>query len=168
MNFAIIWETERTAALTGELVDGLQSEYIYHGPQFYLQTVAEISAAQGEILPIPAPFLNSSWTLDFNGQALRCEIVSDTLYEEITSNIQDVMESESCLNYYRYLSWIPGANSNGSRPLSFFGNGTSSFQSSGPAATVLLPTFFMATFPGTYSVNVYRRWLQQHKSCLCQ
>lgn len=152
MNFAVITETEIVSLTKRSALDE-EAEYYYNGPQFYLQTVVESSAAQGEILPIPAPFVNSSWALNFTGPALRCNEVNDTLYEDIIINVQDAMESQNCTYYYRYLSWIPGECSNGSLPYSFAGNGTPIFQSPRPGASTLLPTFFVATFPGPYVVN---------------
>ena len=61
--------------------------YVYGGPSLTVQRITDAVAAQGSILTVQAPAVNSSWSLDFNGPSLRCKPVGDDLRKPILANI---------------------------------------------------------------------------------
>ncbi len=108
MNFANV---VRAAALS--------PQYEFDGPQFAVQAAVAGAMAGSTILDIPAPYPNSSWSLDFVGPALFCDSVDADLYTKITQNIFTVINSTLCLTSYGYLAWTSSNSTEG--PLPFTG-----------------------------------------------
>ena len=77
----------------------LEFDYIYAGPSLTVQRITDIVAAQGSILPITAPSVNSTWNLDFNGPFLSCNPVRSEFRQAVLANI---------LNYTTDCSYVPG------------------------------------------------------------
>lgn len=130
--------------------------YAYSGPALSVQRLVGAAAAHGDILPVPAPAPNSSWTLDFRGPALECGPVDEALNHKITENVLDALLHNGCEAYYGYISWIPGHNSNGSLPFSSEEkNGISAWALQAITLSLTdplsVPTVFIATFPGINS-----------------
>lgn len=95
-----------TMARTGELIE---PTYAYSGPQFEVQRAVTASVTEAQILGITPPYLNSSWTLAFDGPALSCSIVNSTMNNTISENIYAAMNDSSL--QYLYLSWTPSYDS---------------------------------------------------------
>jgi hypothetical protein len=82
--------------------------YTYNGPSQIAKQIAMGVAAQNAILPIAAPFPNSSWALDFNGPSLKCNPVSSSESLSFQENIaQYIQESSNCYTLATYLAWFP-------------------------------------------------------------
>ncbi|KAL8869434.1 MAG: hypothetical protein Q9174_004274, partial [Haloplaca sp. 1 TL-2023] len=89
--------------------------YMYAGPSLTVQRITDAVAAQGFILPVPAPSVNSSWDLDFDGPSLHCNPVSSELRQAILDNILNYTlartEGQSlgsdCAGGPGYVSWHP-------------------------------------------------------------
>ncbi|KAI1112877.1 hypothetical protein F5Y14DRAFT_240106 [Nemania sp. NC0429] len=86
---------------------GLSPSAGYGGSRFDVQRMAVASTTSSQILPIPPPYTNSSWVLNFAAPALSCQNVSGSLFEEIRGNIKDALTAENCTTSYGYLSWVP-------------------------------------------------------------
>ncbi|KAL7919901.1 hypothetical protein ACQKWADRAFT_322608 [Trichoderma austrokoningii] len=93
--------------------------FTYSNPQSpVLQVVAE-SIVGGRILPIPSPYQNATWLLNFPGPALSCERIDtgSTLYQNISNNIFLGMSAgygrSLCVYSFGYLSWVPEAAPDG-------------------------------------------------------
>ncbi|TKA57864.1 hypothetical protein B0A55_12513 [Friedmanniomyces simplex] len=83
------------------------TEYCYEGPGQLVQRVATAVSVQGEILPISAPALNASWTLEFAAPALRCSPVTGAAgYPTWDSILQFMNDTTRCEKSYGYLSWM--------------------------------------------------------------
>ncbi|KAI0109128.1 hypothetical protein GGR51DRAFT_512826 [Nemania sp. FL0031] len=101
-------------------MQGQSPWHFYDSPQFDVQRVVTASATASQILPISPPSANSSWLLGFNAPALSCQTVSDSLVEEVRTNILDAMVAEGCTHSYGYLSWVPASQrSNASLPFEY-------------------------------------------------
>lgn len=89
-------------------VNRLSLYYTYNGPNQIAKQIAMGVAAQNAILPIAAPFPNSSWALDFNGPSLKCNPVSSSESLSFQENIaQYLQESSTCNTPATYLAWFP-------------------------------------------------------------
>ncbi|CAG7980097.1 unnamed protein product [Penicillium nalgiovense] len=91
----------------------------YRGPTPETQSVVNSVAAQGTILPIEPPAINSSWLVEFYGPAIIYDKVNQTLAADITQNVAQAINrsqahwstkpsgAEYSLTRYGYLSWPP-------------------------------------------------------------
>lgn len=61
--------------------------YLYAGPSFTVKRITGAVAAQGSILPVPAPSVNSTWDLDFDGPSLHCSPVDSDFRRAALDNI---------------------------------------------------------------------------------
>lgn len=79
--------------------------------------VALGSATSGTILPMSPPALNSSYTYEFYGPALRCEKANDTEFQ-FFDNLAQNYSSSSGGKALTYFSWVPSNidNSNNNIP----------------------------------------------------
>lgn len=68
--------------------------------------VVKAVAATGYILPISPPSVNSTWSLDFPGPALKCTNITEPLSASIRSNIANATRSASECAAYGYLAWL--------------------------------------------------------------
>ena len=105
----------------------------YFGPSPALQRIVAATAAQGQILTITPPALNTSWSLDFWGPAIHCSEVTGSERTSISDNygsfLRDLLSGGS--SPPAYLSWPnqkPFRGSNGTweldtRPLRRNGRG---------------------------------------------
>ncbi|KAI1368856.1 hypothetical protein F5Y08DRAFT_353440 [Xylaria arbuscula] len=101
------------------------TEYNYAGPQDEVQRVVLASLTASQVLPIPPPHPNSTWTLNFHAPALSCDQVSGTLYQEIWENIFDATFAESP-SEFGYFSWVAVSQSNnGSLPFQYISDDAS-------------------------------------------
>jgi hypothetical protein len=89
--------------------------YMYAGPSLTVQRIVDVVAAQGSILPVAAPSVNSTWDLDFNGPSLRCHPVRSDFRHAVLANVlnytfarsQNTMQ-DNCTHGPGYLAWHPG------------------------------------------------------------
>ena len=88
--------------------------YVYGGPSLTVQRITDAVAAQGSILPVKAPAVNSSWTLDFNGPSLRCKPVGADIRKPILANILNYTyerqagdSSSDCGHGPGFVAWHP-------------------------------------------------------------
>ncbi|KAF7193881.1 hypothetical protein HII31_04771 [Pseudocercospora fuligena] len=77
----------------------------YNGPTYMVERIAHSVATGGTILPISPSSPNASWSLDFNGPALRCSNVNATLQALMQTNILNAYRGNSCQQPYNYLAW---------------------------------------------------------------
>lgn len=61
--------------------------YLYTGPSLTVKRITGAVAAQGSILPVPAPSVNSTWDLDFDGPSLHCSPVDSDFRRAALDNI---------------------------------------------------------------------------------
>ena len=83
-------------------------DYIHYGytaPQYLLDKVTRATAAGGEILPAPAPAVNSTYDYDFYGPSLSCRDAS----KQVLSDFSSVMSLQSLVTYY-YIAWAPSSS----------------------------------------------------------
>ncbi|KAJ9300723.1 hypothetical protein DTO271G3_1887 [Paecilomyces variotii] len=143
-----------------QVIWGGEGPIQYLSSQDSVRRVAELAAAEGEILPIPAPNVNSSWQVNFHGPALSCNPVNDSLRNDIGQNILQVSYENMGIDY-GYLSWTPARNSS----LPFYLNGSGSYVlkanpletggSFGESMTAPL-SLFVGVFP---TVNTVCDWI---------
>lgn len=89
--------------------------YMYAGPSLTVKRITDAVAAQGFILPVPAPSVNSSWDLDFDGPSLHCNPVSLDFRRAILDNIMNYtitrsegqMLGSDCVGGPGYMAWHP-------------------------------------------------------------
>lgn len=88
----------------------------YRGATPEVQRVVSSTAAQGMILSIQPPSVNTSWALDFHGPALHCVQLNETFKQAIVEDVQTMINSSSLVDNeaeynstetYGYLSWFP-------------------------------------------------------------
>lgn len=103
-------------------IDDMLPVVTYNNPTDVVKQVVSATAAQGKILPIEAPFVNSSWTLDFHGPALSCKEVDPSLEAAIRQEIGMpfvTLDNGILIQPIQYQAWTPSDNSiNGSLPSS--------------------------------------------------
>ena len=92
-------------------------DYMYAGPSLTVQRITDAVAAQGSILPVAAPSVNSTWDLDFNGPSLHCNPVSSGFRHAVLANILNYtfvrnlntnFEAD-CTYGPGYIAWHPGS-----------------------------------------------------------
>ena len=89
--------------------------FMYAGPSLTVQRITDAVSAQGYILPVAAPSVNSSWNLDFNGPSMHCDPVSSGFRDDVLANILnytfvrsgDTLE-DNCTYGPGYMAWHPG------------------------------------------------------------
>lgn len=79
---------------------------MYLGPSVNTLRVGYSCATGGEILNIPAPDSNATFTLQFHGPALRCDPADEGLISEVYQEYLDRLTSIE--DAYYYISWVPG------------------------------------------------------------
>jgi hypothetical protein len=79
--------------------------YDYTAPQYLLDKVSRATAAGGEILPAPAPAVNSTYDYDFYGPSLSCQNAS----KQILSDFSSALSLQSLATYY-YIAWAPSSS----------------------------------------------------------
>ena len=89
--------------------------FMYAGPSLTVQRITDAVAAQGSILPVAAPSVNSTWDLDFDGPSLHCNPVSSDFRHEVLANILNYTivrsqgtSEENCTFGPGYVAWHPG------------------------------------------------------------
>ena len=91
-------------------------DYAYSGPSLTVQRITDAVAALGFIMPVPAPSVNSSWDLDFDGPSLHCDPVSLDFKQAVLENIINYTISQTegqsprfaCGGSPGYMAWHPG------------------------------------------------------------
>ena len=91
-------------------LQGLAPWFVYSGPRYAVDKVVRATAVQGTILPISAPAINSSWTLEFPGPSLTCIDLQGATLDAIIENVQSSISAESCPSY-GYIAWTPTSDS---------------------------------------------------------
>lgn len=84
--------------------------YMYAGLSRTVQRITEAAAAQGSILPVVAPSVNSTWDLNFNGPSLHCKPVSSGFRNAVLANILNytlVRTRDDCTFGTGYVAWHP-------------------------------------------------------------
>jgi hypothetical protein len=90
----------------GRDLDSSTSYMYYNGPSIMTQRVAKTTAAQGSILAIPAPGLNASYEVAFQGPYLKCQDMPSTFKAEVQKSIiMNYANKSHCADYYNFLSW---------------------------------------------------------------
>jgi hypothetical protein len=79
--------------------------YDYTAPQYLLDKVSRATAAGGEILPAPAPAVNSTYDYDFYGPSLSCQDAS----KQVLSDFSSAVSLPSSTTYY-YIAWAPSSS----------------------------------------------------------
>lgn len=95
--------------------------FFYNGPSRAVENVVQAVAAEGSMLPISSPGINSSYHTEFYGPAVRCHDVSETLRAAIEASIVRATRphNTSC-HAYGFLAWTPeDSNQSGSGLLPF-------------------------------------------------
>ncbi|EME78326.1 uncharacterized protein MYCFIDRAFT_216609 [Pseudocercospora fijiensis CIRAD86] len=77
----------------------------YNGPTYMVERIAYSVATGGTILPISPSSPNASWSLDFNGPALKCNNINATMQQLMQTNILNAYRGNSCQQPYNYLAW---------------------------------------------------------------
>ncbi|KAL9032237.1 MAG: hypothetical protein Q9180_006614 [Flavoplaca navasiana] len=99
-----------------EIFQGNSIYYMYAGPSLTVQRITDAVAAQGLILPVPAPSVNSSWDLDFDGPSLHCNPVNLNFRQAVLDNILNYtlsgsvaspLSSSICAAGPGYMAWHP-------------------------------------------------------------
>ena len=67
--------------------DGNVITYRYNGPSQVVESIAVAVGAQGVIMDITPPSLNSSWQLEFYGPSLKCGNLDDVGREQVFVNV---------------------------------------------------------------------------------
>ena len=155
--------------------DGFRGTYLWDwsGPSQSVQHIALAVMGLGQILPIPSPASNATWTLEFWGPALQCNDVAKTERDRTWVNIWNSY-NRSTTGPYAFLSWVPWSSLGGSLDgipedidlpygdvntnLPFLFNLSSDLPVIGPPAS-FLPTngsasFFIAVFPETQNFTL--------------
>ena len=78
----------------------------WSGPSQSVQHIALAVMGLGQILPIPSPASNATWTLDFWGPALQCNDVAKTERDRTWVNIWNSYNGSNT-GPYVFLSWVP-------------------------------------------------------------
>lgn len=101
----------------GIIGDGFFS---YAGPSRLAQRIAAATAAQGEILPITPPNLNTSWSLEFWGPSIQCNNVSASQRMAILDNYGSYLNTNVQLSYFSWTAYnvLPFTNDSGTMTLS--------------------------------------------------
>ena len=88
--------------------------YIYTGPSHTVQRIADTIAAQGSIMPVTAPSVNSTWNLTFNGPSLHCHPVNSGFRDAVLANVLDYSLTQNvprmideCTLGPGYVAWHP-------------------------------------------------------------
>lgn len=87
--------------------------YMYGGPSLTVQRITKAVGAQGAILPVIAPAMNSTWDLEFNGPSLHCNPVDSVLRDAVLANVlaytfarnEDL--AGNCTTGPGYVAWHP-------------------------------------------------------------
>lgn len=147
LNFTNLCFTDRL--LTGE------NGFEYNGPSQIVQTIAAAVSAQGAILSITPPSLNSSWHLEFYGPSLKCTDLDGVRRKRILDNFADYYSQKAALDYGStictdqrclYVSWY--------QDLPFVNQGSNYSYNSGSISSVNSnATIGIATLPGIVHVD---------------
>lgn len=88
--------------------------YNYAGPSLTVQRIANAVAAQGSILPVSAPAVNSSWNVAFNGPSLHCNPLVSDFRRQVLDNVLNytfgrsgISSTENCTFGPGYVAWHP-------------------------------------------------------------
>ncbi|KAM0714117.1 hypothetical protein Q7P37_011081 [Cladosporium fusiforme] len=91
--------------------------YEYNGPSMAVRRIAAASGAQGSVLPMTPPALNSSWSTQFFGPAIHCEDVGEPNRTSILNNYGAYAKSESSKPgdgffwfTWQYFAWVARAS----------------------------------------------------------
>ncbi|KAL8809373.1 MAG: hypothetical protein Q9223_007934, partial [Gallowayella weberi] len=88
--------------------------YQYTGPGLSVRRITDAVAAQGFIVPVVAPAVNSSWNMVFNGPSLHCSPVDSDFRREVLANVLDYTlnltsptGNTNCSIGPAYVAWHP-------------------------------------------------------------
>ena len=99
------------SSLDDEGGGGATFDWAWTGPGQPVQHIALAVMGLGDILQIPSPSPNASWSLKFWGPALLCYDVANTKRDSIWKNIWNSYNGTS--ESYAYLSWVPWSYAEG-------------------------------------------------------
>lgn len=88
-----------------------QSQFQYSGPSTDVQRIADQVAQTGMVLPIPPPFSNASWELEFDGPSLKCLPVSESTQSTVRDQIKSTAKNGLC-SLQGYIAWSQGETYN--------------------------------------------------------
>ncbi|KAK5739812.1 hypothetical protein LTR17_005098 [Elasticomyces elasticus] len=95
----------------GPLESGFWGPFYWEVASQPLMTIASAVLGQGQILPIPAPASNTSWTLDFWGPALQCNSVDGAQRDAVWIDLWNSFNNQS--NSWPFLAWTPTRDQQG-------------------------------------------------------
>ncbi|KAI1053456.1 hypothetical protein LB506_012547 [Fusarium annulatum] len=80
----------------------------YYAPSSYVSRVLLSVASLGSILTIPAPFPNSSYSIDFYGPSISCNTPRNATFAKL---LGDTVKNETCCgNSVGYVGFVPSSN----------------------------------------------------------
>ncbi|CVL03247.1 uncharacterized protein FPRN_00055 [Fusarium proliferatum] len=80
----------------------------YYAPSSYVSRVLLSVASLGSILTIPAPFPNSSYSIDFYGPSISCNNPRNATFAKL---LGDTVKNETCCgNSVGYVGFVPSSN----------------------------------------------------------
>jgi hypothetical protein len=91
---------------------------MFAGPRTIIDRLAVASAARGEILPIPAPFLNATYNVQFYGPTVECSVASDSISAIIAARVQDQMRTKNNVTQVQnaYFAYVPDLDNTETAP----------------------------------------------------
>ncbi|KAK5125237.1 hypothetical protein LTR85_000913 [Meristemomyces frigidus] len=144
---------------TDEIDNQFWPRYYYNAPSQAVQRAAAAVAAQGAILPVTAPSPNSSWTLEFDGPALRCREIDTPRRVRVEKSIANHTNvTSNCYFGSANLAWyrdLPfSTTDNGSVSLSSTtltsGSGDNSSTNNATMSLAVLPMMLHGNGMGTH------------------
>ena len=94
-------------------MNGLSPFYTFEGPQTAVQATVTGAIVGSKISDLRAPHPNCTWSLDFVGPALSCDVVNQDLYKKIMRNVET---NQGAQTTFGYLAWTTSDSSNNSLP----------------------------------------------------
>ncbi|KAF5572748.1 hypothetical protein FPANT_12852 [Fusarium pseudoanthophilum] len=80
----------------------------YYAPSSYVSRVLLSVASLGSILTFPAPFPNSSYSVDFHGPSISCSTPRNTTFAKLLA--EAVKKETCCGNSAGYVGFVPSTN----------------------------------------------------------
>ncbi|KAK3624645.1 hypothetical protein LTR56_020895 [Elasticomyces elasticus] len=139
--------------------------FCFNGPSQPVKRIAAAVAAQGEILRIPPPESNVSWTLEFAAPSLQCHEVEGAQRNFTWHNILDHWANVSnCATAPGYLAWTGAMNM--TTPFTQTGpNGSETVFQSALVPYNVPASIYVATMPQMFNVAFVPSTAQTGEMC---
>lgn len=127
------------------------ADWIYGGPSNAVKKVVNAVMASGAILPIaPPPTTNASWTLQFDGPALRCGKAEPHAIAQVQNSlVRYYQKGQDTLDTYGYLAWVRDLSTQDIAPFQATSNRSNASFTWTPG-DVPNPDLLFGTFPELY------------------